>query len=72
MTTLLPLSHSPKKRQKKIIMKFGWSRLGPLRADAIFSDLSREADKNLKTFAKKGRDMARSAVANKIVTPTVS
>ena len=41
---------------------------GPLRADVIFADLSRESDKNHATLANKGRDMARGIVTNKIVT----
>ena len=44
--------------------------LGPLRVDAIFADLSRELDKNSATLAEKGREMACSAVANKVVTPS--
>ena len=43
-----------------------------MRVDAIFSDLTRELDKNRTTLAKKGRDMARSAVANNNVTLTVA
>ena len=46
--------------------------LGPLRMDAIFSDLTRELDKNRTTLAKKGHDMALSAVANKTVTLTAA
>ena len=46
-------------------MKFGWSR-------AIFADLSRDLGKNRATIAKKGREMDRSALANKIVTPTAA
>ena len=44
--------------------------MGPLRADVIFADLSRESDNNRATLAKKGREMACSAVANNTVNPT--
>ena len=43
-----------------------------MRADAIFDDLSRESDKNRATIEKKGREISRSAVANKAVTPTAA
>ena len=43
-----------------------------MRADAIFADLKRESDKNRTTLAKKGRDMARIAVANNTVTLTAA
>ena len=46
--------------------------LGPLREDAIFADLLRKLDNNRATLAKKGHDMAISAVSNKTVTPTAS
>ena len=46
--------------------------LVPLRADAIFSDMSRELYNNFATLSKKGYDMDRSAVANKTVTPTAA
>ena len=44
----------------------------PLRADAIFDDLSRELDKNSATISNKGLEMARNAVSNKIVTLTAA
>ena len=44
----------------------------PLRADAIFADLSRELDKNSATISNKGLEMARNAVSNKIVTLTAA
>ena len=43
-----------------------------MRADAIFSDLSRDPDKNRATFEKKGRDMACSSVSKNIVTKTAA
>ena len=46
--------------------------MGPLSVDAIFSGMSRDSDKNRATLAKKGREMDRSAVTNKIVTPTAA
>ena len=46
--------------------------LGPLRADAIFADLSRELDNNCETFSKKVREIARSAAVKNIVTPTAA
>ena len=42
--------------------------MGPLRADTIFSDLSKELDKNRATLAKKVSEMARRVVANKTGT----
>ena len=44
--------------------------MGPLRADVIFAGLSRYSEKNNTTLAKKGREMACSAVANNTVNPT--
>ena len=44
--------------------------LGPLRADAIFSDMSRELYNNFATLSKKGHDMDRSAVSNNTITTT--
>ena len=61
MTPFLPISHSPhspKKRQKRIHNEIRVDPLGPLSSDAIFSDMSRELDKNCATLEKKGRDMA--------------
>ena len=46
--------------------------MGPLKADAIFSDLSRELDNNCETFSKKVREIARSAAVKNIVTPTAA
>ena len=46
--------------------------MGPLRADAILADLSRELDSNCATLTNKGREMACSAVSNKTRTPTVA
>ena len=44
----------------------------PLRADAIFADLSREWDNNHANIEKKGCDMDCSAAANKTVTLTAA
>ena len=41
MTPLLPVSHSLKKRQKNNYNEIWVEPLGPLKADAIFADLSR-------------------------------
>ena len=46
--------------------------MGPLRADAIFADMSREFYKNRATLAKKVREMACSEVSNKTVTLTAA
>ena len=46
--------------------------LGLLRADVIFSDMSRDPDKNCATLEKKGRDMACSSVSKNIVTKTAA
>ena len=46
--------------------------LGSLRSDAIFADLSSKTDNNCATIAKTGREMARSSVDNRIVTPTAA
>ena len=43
-----------------------------MRADANFADLSRDLDKNHATISKKGREMARNAVAKNIFTPTAA
>ena len=42
----------------------------PLGADAIFADMSRESDENCATLAEKVREMDRSEVVKKNVTPT--
>ena len=42
--------------------------LGLFRADAIFSDISRESDKNLATLTKKEHDMACISVIKNTVT----
>ena len=46
--------------------------LGPLRGDAILSDISRDSDNNCATLAKNERDMDRTAVSKNTFTPTVA
>ena len=70
MTPLLPLSQSLNKRKIQNNNEIRVDPLGLLRADTIFADMSRESDNNLSTIAKKGREMARSAAANKTINLT--
>ena len=46
--------------------------LGPLRADTIFDDLSRESDKNHVTLAKKVRESSCSKFSKKAIAPTAA
>ena len=64
----MPLLHLPKKRKKKNEMRV--DTLGPLRADVIFSGLSRDSENIGATLENKEHDMDHSAFANKIVTQT--
>ena len=58
--------------EKQLYHKIWVDQLGTLRADAIFSDMSRDLDENCATLAKKVHDMVCSAVANKTLTPTMA
>ena len=46
--------------------------MGPLRGDAILSDISRDSDNNCGTLAKNERDIDRTAVSKKTFTPTAA
>ena len=71
-TLAATISLTEEDSEKQLYNEIRLEPFGPLSADTIFSDLSKESDKNHTTIAKKVCDMACSSPSKNTLTMTVA